>query len=164
MYTHLVIHSSVSRHLGCFHVLIFVNSAAMNIGVHISFQIRVFSRYVPGESFQMMVFSGYMPRSRIAGSCCSVAESSPTLCDPMDCNTPASVAPAGDWNPVSLCPLLRPLTLSPFLNCRKTPGQAPFLHLSSYFGPTWAACSALPRDLNSLSNNFSYLLGECVES
>ena len=48
MYTHLVTHSSVSRHLGCFHVLIFVNSATMNIGVRISFQIRVFSRYVPG--------------------------------------------------------------------------------------------------------------------
>ena len=48
MHTHLLIHSSVSRHLGCFHVLSFVNSAAMNIGVHVSFQIRVFSRYVPG--------------------------------------------------------------------------------------------------------------------
>ena len=40
--------------LGCFGVLAIVNSAAMNIGVHISFWI--------------MVFSGYMPRSWIAGS------------------------------------------------------------------------------------------------
>ena len=27
----------VNRHLGCFHVLAIVNSAAMNIGMHVSF-------------------------------------------------------------------------------------------------------------------------------
>ena len=47
-------HSSVDGHLGCFHVLAIVNSAAVNIGVHVSFWI--------------IVLSGYMPRSRIAGS------------------------------------------------------------------------------------------------
>ena len=40
------IHLSVSGHLGCFPVLAVVPSAAMNIGVHVSFWIRVFSRYV----------------------------------------------------------------------------------------------------------------------
>ena len=49
-----LIHSSVDGHFGCFHVLGIVNSAVMNIGVYISFQI--------------MFLSGYMPKSGIAGS------------------------------------------------------------------------------------------------
>ena len=54
IYYIVFIHSSVHGHLGCFHVLATVNRAAMNIGVHVSFQI--------------MVFSGYMPSSEMAGS------------------------------------------------------------------------------------------------
>ena len=41
------IYSSVNGHLGYFHVLAIVNSAAMNIEVHVYFQIMVFSRYMP---------------------------------------------------------------------------------------------------------------------
>ena len=37
MYHIFFIHSSVDGHLGCFHVLTIVNSAAMNIWGHISF-------------------------------------------------------------------------------------------------------------------------------
>lgn len=48
------IYTSVSGHLICFRGLAVVNSAALNIGVHASFQIRV--------------LSVYMARSRLAGS------------------------------------------------------------------------------------------------
>ena len=41
------IHSFVDGHLGYFHILAIVNSAAMNIEMHGSFQIMVFSGYRP---------------------------------------------------------------------------------------------------------------------
>ena len=37
MYHIFFIHSSVDGHLGCFHVLAIMSSAAINIGVHVSF-------------------------------------------------------------------------------------------------------------------------------
>ena len=48
------IHSSVDGHLGCFHVLAFVNSAAMNVGVHVSFSVMVFSGHMPSSGIPMI--------------------------------------------------------------------------------------------------------------
>ena len=54
MHHDFFIYSSVDGHLGCFHVLAIVNSAAVNNGINMSFSI--------------LVSSGYMPRGGIAGS------------------------------------------------------------------------------------------------
>ena len=43
MYLSFLIHSSADGHLGCFHVLVIINRATMNIGVHVSLSILVFS-------------------------------------------------------------------------------------------------------------------------
>ena len=54
---HICIYSSISGHLVYVHVLAIVNSAAMDMEMHVSFQMMVF-----------FFFSGYMPGSGLAGS------------------------------------------------------------------------------------------------
>ena len=54
MYHSFLVHSSADGHLGCFHVRAVINSAAMNIGVHVS--------------LSDLVSLVCIPRSGIAGS------------------------------------------------------------------------------------------------
>ena len=44
--------SSVDRHLGCSHALPIVNGAALNTGVHVSFQIIIFFLYMPRSGIE----------------------------------------------------------------------------------------------------------------
>ena len=46
MFHNFFIHSSVSGHLGCFHVLAIVHSVAMNNGTHVSFSTLVSSGFL----------------------------------------------------------------------------------------------------------------------
>ena len=49
MYHSFLIHSSADGHLGCFYVLAIINSAVMNIGLHVSLSILVSSVCTPSS-------------------------------------------------------------------------------------------------------------------
>ena len=85
MYHNFHIYSSANGYLGWVHVLAIVNSAAMNIGVHVSFSI--------------LVSSGYMPSSGIGGLYGSFKD---FFLGSASAKEPAKVGDAGDkgW---SLC-------------------------------------------------------------
>ena len=51
---HIIYHSSIDGHLGCFYILAITNNAAMNIKVHVSLQNKCFYSFLdryPGVEF-----------------------------------------------------------------------------------------------------------------
>ena len=60
MYHNFFILSSVDGHLGCFHVLAIVNSAAVNNGIHVYFSILVSSGYIPRSGIAES-YGGFIP-------------------------------------------------------------------------------------------------------
>ena len=58
---HFFFRLSIDGLLGCFHILVVVNSTSLNTGVHMSFSILVFFRFVPSSgisrSYGSSIFS-----------------------------------------------------------------------------------------------------------
>ena len=66
MYHNFFIHPFVDGHIGCFHILAIVNSAAVNNGIHVFFFNFGFLRV--NQFFSKSVSSVLVPRSGISGS------------------------------------------------------------------------------------------------
>ena len=81
MYHNFFICSCVHEDLGCFHVLAFVYSAAMNTGVHVACRIGVFSVYVPSSGV-----AGSLADLLLCAVLCLVTWLCPALCNPVDCS------------------------------------------------------------------------------
>ena len=119
MYHSLLIHSSADGHLGGFHVLAIINSAVMNTGVHVSLSILVSSVCMPSVGLLGHLLVGMQARQLFKKSRhyfadkglysqsygfssnhiwmweldlkkSKVAQSCPTLCNPMDYSPPGS--------------------------------------------------------------------------
>ena len=77
MYHRFLIHSSADRHVGCFHVLAIINSAVMNIGIHVCLSILVSSLCMTSNGITGLYAAAAAAAAKSRQSC-------PTLWDPID--------------------------------------------------------------------------------
>ena len=69
---HIFIHSSVDKHIGCFHILAIVNSAAVNIGMHVSFELVFFFSGAAGSHSNSIFHFVRNLRSILHSGCASL--------------------------------------------------------------------------------------------
>ena len=133
MYHSFLIHSSADGHLGCFHVLAMINSAAMDTGVHVS--------------LSDLVSSVCMLRSGIAGSYGSSSGKLISGCDPPSQCQPSRI-PGSLW-------LEAGGLFAVWSRCRLWGRVCPFpLPSASCLWRGWAGPPLLALFWNSLSPSF----------
>ena len=85
MYHSFVIHSSADGHLGCFHVLAIMNSAVMNIGVHVFLSDLVSSLCMPRSGIaEESGGEGGGRGDRMRNTCNSMADSCQCMTKPTE--------------------------------------------------------------------------------